>query len=146
MDNYGPRQGIDGQIGGYSYQAEFDVCRELAITRLGRPDCVHDDHSDSVEDFERSIERGNPFAKTAAQQNAFQTKLRERRPRVKWVIENNDKIQAAADAVQLLCMFRPSMDVGLEFGDGMYLDLLMDRAALARRDFSDVQCICPMLL
>lgn len=65
---------------------------------------------------------------------------------MRWIQKNNKKIQAAADALQLLFMFRPNSRIRLDLGSGMYLDFLMHRDALSRLDFSKVYCALPMLL
>jgi len=145
MDSYGPRDGIDGQIGGFSYQAEFDLPREYAITGLGHPEFVGDDQWVSVDDLQASIDRGLPGMK-GPNLKSYREELRESIPGVRWIQKNNKKIQAAADALQLLFMFRPNGRIGLDLGSGMYLDFLMHRDALERLDFSNVYCALPMLL
>jgi hypothetical protein len=61
-------------------------------------------------------------------------------------VENDAEIQRVADSFELLCMFRPNSRIGLEFGDGMYLDFLIHQEAMAKGDFSKVYGVCPMLL
>jgi hypothetical protein len=146
IDNYGPRQGIDGQIGGYSFQMEMDLCRELALEELGHPDYARSDCWSSVEQLEKQIKVGLPFVQDTRKQNAYRKSLKERLPELKWIVANEQKIQETADSFQLLSMIRPSMDIGLEFGDGMFMDFLIQRDALAKRDFSKTHCVCPMLL
>ena len=142
LDSYGPRDGIDGQIGGYSYQAEFDLCREIAIEQLGRPEYVGGDAWESVAQLKEQIERGLPFGN----QESYRKSLRAKLPQVKWIEENESRIAAAAASIRLLCMFRPSMSLDLEFGDGMYLDFLIHDQALAEREFQNVYGRLPMLL
>ena len=143
MDNYGPRDGIDGQIGGFSFQCEFDLPREYAITELGHPEFVWDDVFVPDEDLEASTDGGLTFLEGP---ESYRQEMQEHLPGVRWIQENNKRIRAAADALQLLFMFRPNGRIGLEFGDGMYLDFLMHRDALQRLDFSKVYCALPMLL
>ncbi|HEX5244853.1 MAG TPA: DUF1963 domain-containing protein [Tepidisphaeraceae bacterium] len=143
MDNYAPRKGIDGQIGGYSIQDEFDLPREYAITELGHPEFVWDDVFVPDEDIQTSTDGGLSLLKGS---ESYRQEMQEHLPGVRWIQENNKRIQAAADALQLLFMFRPDHGIGLDFGDGMYLDFLMHRDALEELDFSKVYCALPMLL
>lgn len=76
IDNYGPRDGIDGQIGGFSYQAEFDLPREYAITELGHPEFVSNDQWASVDDLQASIDRGLPGMK-GPNLKSYREELRE---------------------------------------------------------------------
>ena len=145
LDSYGPRDGIDGQIGGYSYQAEHDLCREIAIEQLGKPEYVYADEWENVAQLEEQIKRGLPFA-NAGQQDSYRGELRKHVPGVKWIEANESRIASAAASIRLLCMFRPNGDIGLEFGDGMFLDFLIHERALAERDFSRIECRLPMLL
>ena len=145
MDNYGPRDGMDGQLGGYSNQAEIDLARWIAVAELGRPDAFFADHWDSAEEFEKSI-RPPPFITDAAKGERYVEQQRKKLPDVQWLLANAEKIRSIAESLVLLAMFRPSSEVGLEYGDGMYLDFMIDEGALAKRDFAKVHCACPMLL
>lgn len=133
---------IDGRIGGYSNQAEFDLCRQIAIEILGKPDYIYADAWESVAQLDEQIARGLPFGNN----QAYRDSLRQRRPQVEWIEKNQAKIAGAAASIRLLCMFRDSDHVGLDFGDGMFLDFLINESALAQRDFRNVRCRLPMLL
>ncbi|HVT81211.1 MAG TPA: DUF1963 domain-containing protein [Phycisphaerae bacterium] len=148
MDSYGDMAGISGQIGGYSYQAEYDLAREFAMEELGRGDYWKVDHWNSIEDMEREIKHGNPFlARINPEADKERRKtLKRDLPKLEWIVENDEKIQRIADSFHLLCMFRPDMLVGLYFGDGMYLDFLVKGESLRKRDFSGVKAACLMLL
>jgi hypothetical protein len=114
---------------------------------LGHGDCAHADHWSSMDELETLIQKGHPFfSKDPEKQKRYTDELRPRLPQLKWILDNESQISALADSLQLLCMFRPNMNIDLEFGDGMYLDFLMHRSALAERDFSKVYCVLPMLL
>ncbi|HEX4796607.1 MAG TPA: DUF1963 domain-containing protein [Humisphaera sp.] len=136
---------IDGQLGGYSFQAEVDLARQYAIEEMGKADFISADAWSSVEQLEGQIKNGLPFLK-GDKLKAYQNELRKNLTPLKWIVKNDKEIQARADALQLLCMFRPNYGIDLEFGDGMYLDFLMHREDLAKRDFSNVYCNLPMLL
>lgn len=143
IDNYGPRDGIDGQIGGFSFQCEFDLPREYAITELGHPEFVWDDVFVPDEDLQASTDGGLTSLKGS---ESYRREMQEHLPGVRWIQENNNKPQAVADELQLLFMFRPNSRIGLDFGDGMFLDFLMHREDLEMLDFTDVYCALPMLL
>jgi hypothetical protein len=106
VNNDGPRKRIDGQIGGYSHQAEVDLTREHAIRELGRPEFVYDDPSGCAGQFAANLMEGaiggTPFLDNG------EPELREHLPGVRWIMENDDRIQTTANALQLLFMFRPN--------------------------------------
>jgi hypothetical protein len=138
------RKRIGGQIGGYSYQAEFDLAREYAIRELGHPEFAQDDPSGYAHQFMLSLMEGAEGEDPSIDDS--EPELLDHLPGVRWILENNEKIQATADALQLLFMFRPDHRIDLDFGSGMHLDLLLHRDAMARLDFSNVYCALPMLL
>jgi uncharacterized protein DUF1963 len=137
---------IDGQIGGYSYQAEHDMPRQYAIEELGRPEFAFNDPEGYGNEFWSNMsdgeeeEDGTPFL------NEDEPQVLDHLPGVRWVLENNEKIQATADAFQLLFMFRPNNRIDLDLGSGFYLEFMMHRDDLARMDFGKVRCGLAMLL
>lgn len=147
LDSYAGHSGWDGQIGGYSFQFEKDLCREIAFEKLGRAEYAHADGWFSLADCDASIERGLPFPGTSEEQKRmYRESLMERRPMAAWIEANEETIAATAASIGLLCMFRPDWDLSLDFGDGMFLDFFIEAQALSRRDFSNVDCRLPMLL
>ena len=135
---------IDGQIGGYSYQAEYDMARQYAIEELGHKEFAFDDPEGYANEFTSNISFGGEEDETPCQDEEPQ--IMDHVPGVRWIIENNDRIQAAADALQLLFMFGPNTGIGLDLGSGYYLDFMMHRDAIERMDFEMVRCGLAMLL
>jgi hypothetical protein len=139
--NYGPFKGIDGQMGGFSYQAEVDLCRQYAMVEMGHGECIANDMDElpvAIQQLQRLI--SNPQGPEPDKDEAH-----KQLSILQWILDNEQQIQAAADSFQLLCSFRNNYDI-LNLGDGMYLDFLMHREALRRRDFSGAHCAYPMLL
>ncbi len=135
---------IDGQIGGYSYQAEYDMARQYAIEELGHPEFAFDDPEGYASEFTSNITFGGEEDETPCDNGEPQ--VMDHVPGVRWIMENNDRIQAAADAFQLLFMFKPNTGVGLNLGSGFYLEFMMHRDAMERMDFGKVRCGLAMLL
>jgi hypothetical protein len=134
----GRHDDIAGQIGGHSFQMEHDLYRHLALRDLGREDHIWADAWQSLEDLDKQMKADFP--------PGAGTRLNKYRPQLKWILNHEPEVAAAASAWQLLFMFRPSMRTGLSFGDGMYLDVFLKKSALAAADFAHPVAEVPMLL
>lgn len=133
---------IDGQIGGYSYQAEFDLRRDHALKELGRPDAIEEDPWATAEEFERLTHvLTDPYRSEESN-----VRLRDRLSTMKWILDNDAAISARTDSLQLLAMFRPSINLGFDLGAGMFLDFLIPKTELSHLNFTSIQACCPMLL
>src|SRR5262249_42119938 len=108
-------ENVAGQIGGYSFQAEVDLYRQLAFRELGHESYVYSDHWDSVEELDERADNPPFFATSPEKRKAWTKTFREKRPGLKWILAHEDQIIAAANTWQLLFMFRPNIKIGLSF-------------------------------
>ncbi|MEM8874789.1 MAG: hypothetical protein AAGD32_11100 [Planctomycetota bacterium] len=127
----------DGKLGGHSMQDEYDLHREIAYEKLGKPDVDASSDVITLAELDRAIAREDG--------SGWAEEYEADRPDVQWMEANADRISAEADRARLLCSFDASLGV-LDLGDGMHLDFFIDADDLHNKNFDIVRARLPMLL
>ena len=136
-----------GQVGGHADPFDdHDPFRAIAFRRLGPPDVAEAGRFHSVAEWERAVENPGPSFLPPAALAARADRLRAMRPKVEWIEQHREAIDAEAAAWRLLVRLDRNQEAGLDLGDGMALDVFIRAADLAAGKFDDLTGECMMVL
>ena len=124
-----------GQVGGYSIDAEVDICRRIALSHLGHADYESADRFLSLAEYESEL-----------QLYSGEGRLARLRPKVEWIEQNRAQIEAEASSWRLLFRLGQNLDHDFGIGDALSLDIFIRSSDLAAGRFDNLWGEMPQTL